>query len=224
MSFNQKPIIPTEPTQQASTAKLIIKTFGLNALERNLYRTGIEKLGPSQNDGGFKADTQKTLQLPSYPGQQVPLYRSSIGTPVFTDIEFVGGQYTINGVAYQFGSVKLETVLLTVTQQKLIVKTPIQGRNGTVKEYISDGDYQVNIRGVITSPNGIIPDTDVRFLKQMLDAPIPIAVNCRWLQNLDIDNIVIDNYIFMQTEGGMSYQGFEINAISDLPVEILLAK
>jgi hypothetical protein len=34
---------------------------------------------------------------------------------------------------------KFTSALITVTQQKNIVKTALAGRNGTVKEYMSDG-------------------------------------------------------------------------------------
>lgn len=149
------------------------------------------------------------------------LYRSSLGTPVLADITFKGGTYTNNdGKTISFGDVKLITVLATVSQSKKIITTEIQGRDGTVKEYIGMGDYEIAVNGIITGDNGHYPDTEIRALKNMLDAPIAISVVSRYLQNLDIYNVVVVDYSFEQEAGGYSKQGFSISCISDVPVEL----
>jgi hypothetical protein len=37
-----------------------------------------------------------------------------------------------------------------VSMKKNIVMTPVQGKNGSFKEYISDGDFEVTISGRLT--------------------------------------------------------------------------
>lgn len=149
------------------------------------------------------------------------LYKSSLGTPVLSDITFKGRTYIdIAGKSATFSDVTLETVLLIVNQTKKIEKTEIQGRSGTVKEYIADGDYSVTVNGIITGPNGHHPAAEIRALKNMLNASVEIEVVSRYLQNLDILNLVVDDYSFQQEAGGYSYQAFTINCVSDIPVEL----
>ncbi len=150
------------------------------------------------------------------------LYRSALGTPVYANIEFSAGEYQTNtpGVYKQFGPMRFEAVLITVSQAKKIIKTEIQGRDGTVKEYIGLDDYAVSINGIITGPNGSYPIADVSSLKKILDAPKSLDVSCTYLQNLGITTLVVDSYTLEQKEGGYSYQTFSISCISDVPQEL----
>jgi hypothetical protein len=119
------------------------------------------------------------------------LYKSSLGTPVFSDITF-GDKVNLennkwtdsNGRVQTFNPVTFYSVLMTVSQAKKIIKTEIQGRNGTVKEYIGMDDYSVDVSGIICGPNGHYPIDEVRDLKKMLDAPIPLVITSWYLQNL----------------------------------------
>jgi hypothetical protein len=105
--------------------------------------------------------------------------------------------------------------LIAVSRQKIIVKTPIQFRPGTVKEMIGSNDYDVTITGVITGENGQYPTQEVDQLKQFLDSNEPIDVVSEFLNNLGIFTIVIENFTLPQSAGGISKQEFTINAISD---------
>lgn len=152
------------------------------------------------------------------------LYRSSLGTPVYSCIEFLTDQYETKtkGKFENTPYLRFEAVLLTVSQAKKIIKTEIQGRDGCVKEYIGMDDYAVQINGVITGANGHYPEEEVAFLKQMLDAPIPIPVASTYLNNLGINLLVVESYELAQEAGGYSYQTFSISAISDVPQELRL--
>lgn len=137
-------------------------------------------------------------------------------------IIFEGGSYETNiaGQVVSFPSIQLYAVLITVTQAKKIIRTEIQGKDGTVKEYIGMDDYQIEIVGTITAAADSTPDTDVIDLKKMLDAPVPIGVVCTWLQNLGITDVVIESYNIPQDAGGQSYQTFTINCTSHIPTEL----
>ena len=119
--------------------------------------------------------------------------------------------------------VNVQTVLITLDQPINIVKTVIQGRDGTVKEYIGKDDMQVTINGIITGKNGVYPLQKVNDLKAWLDAPISKGLTTWWLDNLGISNVVVSSFQFPQTEGGYSYQVFSISAISDTPVELKIS-
>jgi hypothetical protein len=168
-----------------------------------------------------KDDNPYDNKIPQGPANEQPLYLSPLGTPVVADITFVGGSYTDeNGRTVTFPTLTLATVLITVSQPKRIVKTEIQGRNGTVKEYIGMDDWQITINGILTGPNGIYPVEDMSDLRDILKAPITLPVVSRYLQMMEIFNIVVQDYTLDQEPGGFSKQNFTINAISDLPVEL----
>lgn len=151
------------------------------------------------------------------------LYMSELGTPVIADVTFQGGTYTDNnGAAQTFNDIRLECVLMNVSQAKRIVKTEIDGSDGTVKEYIGLDDYQVVINGILTAPNGQHPTQKIADLSDMLKAPIGLSVVSRYLQNLGIFQLVVESWAMDQEPGGYSKQGFTINAISDKPVELLI--
>lgn len=157
-------------------------------------------------------------------------YTSILNTPVYTNIEFLPGSYTNNvQQVFNFGSdvdgperLRYEAVLITVSQAKKIIKTEIQGRDGTVKEYIGMDDFQVTVNGIISGANGNRPVAEVAALKRMLVAPIAIKVASAYLQNLDISDLVVDSYQLGELEGSYSYQPFSINFISDVPQELIL--
>lgn len=149
------------------------------------------------------------------------LYKSSLGTPVLTNLQFTGQTWTDQyGKTQTFKTLVFDAILVTVNQSKNIITTDIQGRNGTVKEYIGDGDYSITINGIITGPNGHYPKDEVKDLKRMLNANIAISVVSWYLQNLDVSSIVVKDYEIAQEAGGYSFQNFSINALSDTPTEI----
>jgi len=110
--------------------------------------------------------------------------------------------------------------LISCVFPRNIVKTEIQGRNGTVKEYIGEGDAQISFRGVITGGNGHYPKQEVYNLMQLVKAPVSVPIVSDYLNNLGINAVVFDDRSFEQEEGGYSYQTFSVNAMSDAPVEL----
>jgi len=149
---------------------------------------------------------------------------SKLGTPIYTNLEIQAGSYTQNGVTYEYPSLTIDTVIMTVNDSKNIVKTQISGRKGTVKEYISDGDSMINIKAAFMGDNGVFPVDDVIAMQKICKAPVPIKVTSWWLQLFDIDTIVIENVSHPQREGFYSSQLFDINALSDLPVELKISQ
>lgn len=178
----------------------IIKGFGLQGLKTAAYTVGVDKLPTGKFIGSVAYWAQLNIPAGSY-----------------LVIDQNGVQSTIS-----YDGLNFIACLITVQMSKTIIKTPIQGRDGTVKEYISDGDYHINIKGVFTESNGVYPEEEVKTLKEICQAKSSIAVVSAWLQQFDITDIVIDNYSFPQKEGFYNTQIFEINAISDAPIELFI--
>lgn len=165
-------------------------------------------------------------QSPQAVQRDSPLYKGELGTDVYSNLDISGGNYTDNkGVQTTFQGITLDTVLFNVSQSKNILKTNIQGSDGgTVKEYIGQGDYNIDIALIITGANGLHPFDTVAQLKRILDAPVALKVNSFYLNNLGIYNIVIESYSLPQEAGGWSQQNVSIQAVSDLPVVLQLTR
>ncbi len=174
------------------------------------------------------------------------LYSSYLGTPVLTDLTLgihlsgtlspklsptnsglyfngsVIGYPDAQGNYKQYKVMTFTTVLITVDQTKNIVRTQIQGMDGAVKEYIGMDDYIITINGIIPAPNNHYPAEAVRDLNNLCSAPVALPVVSTYLQNLDIDYIVINRFTLNQEEGHYAQQAFTINAYSAKEVDLVI--
>lgn len=201
---------------KVNTGRLVVKSVPVSQLVRTFNLQNVKVLQQPANNFEGKIN-QTTYKDPE-------LYKSALGTPVVIDL-------TLDSVTYKdpttnqsktTDKITFVTVLCTVSQAKKIVKTEIQGADGTVKEYIGLDDYQVSINGILTGNNGQRPLNELLSLKRTLDAPVAIPVISSFLNNLGIFNIVVDSYTLPQEAGGWSKQDFSINALSDTPFELLM--
>jgi hypothetical protein len=195
--------LPTT-TDVANQQKIVIQSFGLAYIKTALYKGNIPKAAAPVGEYG----------------RDKSLYLSKLGNPVFSDFNVQSGSYTKNGQTYSFEEIKFDTVLFDVSLAKNIIKTPIQGRDGQIKEYTSDDDYAINIKGVMTAPNNTFPLDDFVALIKIVKAPVPIKINSWYLEKFGIYNVVVTGYTFSQRAGRFSEQMFDISAISDVPVEL----
>lgn len=183
---------------------------------------------PDVRDNNYQAGTVQSGYTQPDPTRASKLYPQNkggyLGIPVFADVTLQGGFYTdeVTGNRVDYPEIRLECVLVTAAFTARIVKTEIQGRAGTVKEYIGEDDAKITIQGVITGPNGVYPQNEVNALNQWRRAPVTKGVVCGFLQNLGVSNLVVEDCTLPQIAGGYSYQTYIINCISDLPVELLI--
>lgn len=220
---NIKPSLEISANMPALVRAFNLKNVVVPDKRDNQYT--IKNQDPQTVKNGF--ETSKLSQ--GYQTPDAPLNtRSSdylgttLGTPVFADVTLKGGQYTdnITGSVITYPEIKLATVLLTVSFAARIVKTEIQGRDGTVKEYIGQDDAKVSINGIITGRNGHYPAFEVGLLNEWRRAPVSKSVVSAYLQNLGINNLVVESFDIPQIAGGYSYQTFSMECISDAPVEL----
>jgi Domain of unknown function (DUF6046) len=136
-----------------------------------------------------------------------------LGTPVFSDLVLSDKR----GVEVYLGE-----ALVNVSQVKNVIATPVVGRNGTIKEYVSDGDFVIKIQGVLVSNNSLYPKEAFSDLLELLQTPDVIAVTSWFLQQFGIFNLVVTDYACPQAEGFENVQPFEISALSDAPIELVL--
>ncbi|RYD57020.1 MAG: hypothetical protein EOP56_09440 [Sphingobacteriales bacterium] len=155
--------------------------------------------------------------VPQGPEPDKPLYASTmLGTPVMADLQILGGSYTgRDGKKYTVPDIRLETVLISVSQTKNIITTQVANRDGTTKEYIGLGDYMVSISLILAASNGVYPKEEMAALGNALKAPVTLGVVSEFLQQWDIDNLVITDFATPQEPGKYSTQTVSIQALSD---------
>lgn len=155
--------------------------------------------------------------LPNTPTPDKPIKTSALGTPVYSNLVIASGNYTdIYGNVINYPSIEVDTVLFNINSSRTIIKTPIQGLDGTVKEYISDGDNIINIKGIIQGANGVYPIGEVNKLIAICNAKCALSVQNTYLTENNIFNIVIESYSLPQDMGSQSQQVFELNCLSDV--------
>lgn len=200
-------------------AKQIIKGFGLGLLKPKLfiidkkkleqesetYQEGLEEIGYDKKGGLFGLpvwDTVRltTLQYTSYGGNS-PEQADGYVTPQ-TDFTF-------------------DIALLEVSQPRNIIKTSIAGRNGTIKEYMSDGDHNIKIRGCIYSQiANRPPNNEIRTFNRVMSSTIALDVECNLLNYLGVYNVVVENWNIKQREGVRNVFDVEVDCLSDTPSEL----
>jgi hypothetical protein len=154
----------------------------------------------------------------------LPKFVSKLNTIVYSNLIFnKDKQLDNNGnIVFEWQDFQIDDILISVSQSKKIITTEIQGRDGTVKEYIGMDDFQISLTGRISGSYNVYEKELVSTLKKILSSGQPLAVTSWYLQNLDIVNVVIKDFNFGQTEGEYSTQYFTISAISDNVVEGLI--
>lgn len=196
----------------------IINGFGLSYLRIADYRPGEENL--QQGHPSYVAGSEQTITDKQFTPVAVPNQTpfnidaakvSFLNTPVWSDLL----------LRYQDQEVYFDTCLIEVSQTKLIVKTAVVGRNGTVKEYISDGDYMVSIRSAIVSRDKNYPEDAVRNLLNILKVNKELEAVSPVLNMCGIYSIVVEDYRMPSIEGYVNTQLCEINAASDTPIELI---
>lgn len=171
----------------------ILSNFGLASAKSNFYT----KYGVE--DSGINQDV------------------GFLGNPVFGDIYLKSLNDNENLQLH------IDTVLIDISQSKNIVKTAVQGRSTTVKEYVSRGDYQVILRGILVEDgSSTYPEVKMSYLRQLLEKPEAIGIANDYCNRMGIFNIVVESYRFPMREGFQNAQTFEITALEDRPIEFLL--
>lgn len=201
--------VRSEITNQA---KIILNSFALNTIKPLLFTISNQEKLQVENEAKQQGLNNKHLSL--------------FGLPVFDPLVFAQKQYeTLDKELITVDQLELGLVLIEVSKTKYIIKTPIQGRNTTIKEYISDGDYNIMIRGVLSSGAvDVFPEDQFRMLNAFADVPESIEVASPVLNRFGITDIVIEEFNVFQDEAYRNLCRFEIRAVSDVPFEIKTTK
>lgn len=132
------------------------------------------------------------------------------GNPSFNELKELEGLFVLTTLELVLGEERftLRECLISVNMEKNIVTTPLQGRDGTIKEYISDGDYNINVEAGISrselnyndnlemNVDGKMdyPSDELKILQNFLNAKQNIGVQSKFLDLFGITSAVIKSY------------------------------
>jgi hypothetical protein len=144
-----------------------------------------------------------------------PSIASVMDTPIYERTTFELGEHT--GVFYTLPN----DPLIRTRLHKVIIKTQITKRQGTVKELITIGDYEVKISGFICNFLGKdYPQDDVDQFAAIFQVGAAMPVTNDMLNRLGVHNLVIEDIDLERFEAMPNIQPFEISALSDMPIEL----
>jgi hypothetical protein len=190
---------------QINISGLTVATFGYERL--NIYRPLDGKLqeGSAEYFPHVRQEEFEGVNLLGLPVQMAIK---------FDDVVFQGKKYK--------GPLLLDPIC-QLTESTNIVSTSIQGRPGTVKEYISEGDWNLSLQGLIVSSNIDMPPTfETAEFKNYFNLPIAKPVSNRLLNSLGIFYLVKTDIQFPAINHMMGVQPYSLELISDTPIELII--
>lgn len=112
----------------------------------------------------------------------------------------------------------LETIIISVERSHNIVKNSVVGVEGTLKEYVSAGDYIIDMTGSLIGANAAnYDDESIEKFQFLMNTKEEIQVVCSFLNDyFKVSDIVIENYKLMQSPDFTNIVFFTISASSDL--------
>ena len=113
--------------------------------------------------------------------------------------------------------------LVTVGRSKRVVKTPLSGTNGTIKENMGLRDWEILIRGIATVDNfDIFPFTPIKKIQQIFEKRESVTILGPLFDHLRITKVAIERLNFPELQGVPNAQPYEIQAFSDHEGDLIM--
>lgn len=183
----------------------------------------LEAAAIAQQAKGFlmRINPPRTGKAPSWDNSGAEMATQDVRSP-YTDKSAWTDRYALCELAFRKedgDELIMNDAVVGISRRRNIVSTQMAGMDGTVKEYINDGDYQLNIMvGVQAVKDGVItddyPSEGIRQLREYFDEKAAIQVQSKFLELFDIDKIVVTEFALVQATES-NYQPISISAVSD---------
>jgi len=207
--MNNSILIPLAK-QFEGQSKLILKGAGLGLLKPKFFNVDYKKIAIEQ--GTYEQSDRYGYSKKG----------GLFGLPIWDVVTLISPSYTDNDGNNVTGNrLTLDIALLEISNERNIVKTPISGRNGTVKEYMSDGDYDIVIKGSLASNYANLPPIELlEGLQAIVSCPETLTIESNLLEYFRVFNLVIDKPIIRQREGTRNVVDYELICSSDSPFDL----
>jgi Domain of unknown function (DUF6046) len=188
--------------------------FSIEAVKRSLEQSAINRAKTEIFKG--------TIPKASYDYDVSPIPRKSkFGNPIFSDLQF-------ENVTLPDGTKlvhePIDIALFQVRQSKNIVEDVINGLDESIKQFISNGSFEINISVVILGENEKFPrEQIVNTVSFLRDCKFSIPIRSQYLNDyLGIYEVVVFDYDLGMEAGQNSKQVLNIFCKSDKPVELII--
>ena len=218
--FTWNYIQPETTLDKFNSANFVFTDAAIATVKRAAFRLFPPGIEQNENTDDKFSNSFETQEFDVADGVSV------FGTSVYGRLTFIPKSYEIPGVNYsappnlfESKEIIIDTAIISLNKSKSIVETMLQGRNGSIKEYIATGDFRISIQGVLTN-NKIedlkkYPKEEVKNLHDLLNINKPIYFYHSLLNLLGIDKMVVKSFSFSQQQGVINAQSFKIEAVSD---------
>lgn len=117
-------------------------------------------------------------------------------------------------------TLRINDATVNISREKRLIRTPLTGLGGTIKEYIGSGDYDIAITvGVVAVRDGGIvdeyPEAGISEVREFLEENQSLSVSSTFFALFGISDIVITRFSLRQ-ETHSNRQVIEIQAVSDV--------
>ena len=112
-----------------------------------------------------------------------------------------------------------EECLIQIKGSKDLVLTPIPGGNGTVKELVSQPDYEINIAGRLVHKTNSEMLEELENLIALFNKEEALAIECPYSDSFGISKVAIKDFSPTIKRGYQSVCWFTINALSDNQID-----
>jgi len=118
----------------------------------------------------------------------------------------------------------LPNTTMNITSKKNIVITNLVNRDGTVKEEISLGDWEIGIRGVLVGKDNVYPDEEKQTLVDWYKEKRTFSIqNARTTICLsENEKVVITELRFPEIRGYENTQPYELKLLSDVEFSLYI--
>jgi hypothetical protein len=169
----------------------------------------------------YRFKPSRTSASPDWSGTGDEMQTENVASP-YTDKSFWADRYALCELTFRKESgeeLTMNDAIAAISKRKNIVTTQLVGMDGTVKEYINDGDFGINlVVGVQAVKDGKIvdeyPSDGITQLRQFFDVKEAIYVHSDFLELFDISKVVVQNFSVTQSTES-NYQAIELSMLSD---------
>ncbi len=167
--------------------------------------------------------SQVNLEVPSWDGHGGPIETASPSVPI-TDRSYWEGRYVLTELTLRKEdgeTLMINDAIVSITREKRIVRTPLVGLDGTIKEYICNGDYDISIAVGIVAVDALgqivdeYPSEGVRKVNEFLEENKAIEVSSEFLKIFEVGRMVVTRFSLKQ-ETASNRQTLEVKALSDV--------
>lgn len=117
------------------------------------------------------------------------------------------------------GDLLLESAVIDISRAKRVVTTELQGVDNSVKEFITNGDYQIKVSGLLVTNGASYPKEELGKLNAFMEAKTPIGVVHEVLDKINVRYVVVTSYSYPRAPFSNA-QPYEFSCVSDQPIII----